>query len=32
MEKGARLPLKLSEYLDAVKSKKKAPKADPAAP
>lgn len=31
MEKGARLPLKLSEYLDAVKAKKKAPKADPAA-
>jgi hypothetical protein len=31
MEKGARLPLKLSEYLDAVKSKKKTPKADPAA-
>jgi hypothetical protein len=25
------LPLKLSEYLDAVKAKKKAPKADPAA-
>ena len=32
MEKGARLPLKLSEYLDAVKAKKKAPKSDPAAP
>ena len=31
MEKGARLPLKLSEYLDAVKAKKTAPKADPAA-
>ena len=31
MEKGARLPLKLSEYLDAVKAKKKTPKADPAA-
>ena len=31
MEKGARLPLKLSEYLDAVKAKKKGPKADPAA-
>lgn len=26
MEKGARLPLKLSEYLDAVKAKKTAPK------
>src|SRR5437870_4558998 len=26
MEKGARLPLKLSEYLDAVKAKKAAPK------
>jgi len=32
MEKGARLPLKLSEYLDAVKNKKKAHKAGPAAP
>lgn len=31
MEKGARLPLKLSEYLDAVKAKKTGPKADPAA-
>lgn len=31
MEKGARLPLKLSEYLDAVKAKKTTPKADPAA-
>jgi len=31
MEKGARLPLKLSEYLDAVKAKKSNPKADPAA-
>jgi len=31
MEKGARLPLKLSEYLDAVKAKKTAPKGDPAA-
>ena len=31
MEKGSRLPLKLSEYLDAVKAKKKGPKADPAA-
>lgn len=32
MEKGARLPLKLSEYLAAVKAKKKTPNADPAAP
>jgi hypothetical protein len=31
MEKGARLPLKLSEYLEAVKAKKTTPKADPAA-
>jgi hypothetical protein len=31
MEKGARLPLKLSEYLDAVKAKKKGPAAGPAA-
>jgi len=31
MEKGARLPLKLSEYLDAVKAKKVKPNADPAA-
>jgi hypothetical protein len=31
MEKGARLPLKLSEYLDAVKAKKTSPKAGPAA-
>ena len=31
MEKGARLPLKLSEYLDAVKAKKASPKAGPAA-
>jgi len=31
MEKGARLPLKLSEYLEAVKAKKAKPKADPAA-
>jgi hypothetical protein len=31
MEKGARLPLKLSEYLDAVKAKKKGSAADPAA-
>jgi hypothetical protein len=30
MEKGSRLPLKLSEYLDAVKAKKKT-SADPAA-
>src|SRR6202171_2517512 len=30
MEKGARLPLKLSEYLDAVKAKKAKPQ-DPAA-
>ena len=30
MEKGSRLPLKLSEYLDAVKAKKTKPKADPA--
>jgi hypothetical protein len=28
MEKGARLPLKLSEYLDAVKAKKTGPKAE----
>jgi hypothetical protein len=31
MEKGARLPLKLSEYLEAVKAKKKTANADPAA-
>ncbi len=31
MEKGARLPLKLSEYLEVVKAKKAKPKADPAA-
>jgi hypothetical protein len=31
MEKGARLPLKLSEYLDAVKAKKTSPKAGPTA-
>ena len=31
MEKGARLPLKLSEYLNAVKAKKTTPKPDPTA-